>query len=77
MTMPTDDTNGHSLPIQWENHLVAYILHGYVVVAVRGRHPDNLFPSDFPVGSLEPAQAQELGLQLQRLAQELLTNDSS
>ena len=75
MTTPSDD-NGHSLPIQWQNELVAYISGEYVVIAIRGRHPDRLFPENYPVGSLDPEQSKALGLQLQRLAQELANSGS-
>ena len=75
MTTPPDD-NGHSLPIQWQNELVAYILGEYVVIAIRGRHPDQLFPLNYPVGSLDAEQSRALGLQLQRLAQELADSGS-
>ena len=59
MTTPSDD-NGHSLPIQGQNELVAYISGKYVVIAVHGRHPDRLFPQDYPVGSLDAEQSRAL-----------------
>ena len=75
--MAESDGNGHIPPIQWQNELVAYLSDGYVVVAIRGRHPDSLMPQNFVVGVLDSEQSKALGLLLQQLAQELKDNDPS
>ena len=66
-----DEANGHALPIQWQNELVAFVSDEHVVVAIRGRHPNQVFPDNYPVGVLDAAQSRALGLRLQQLAQEL------
>lgn len=67
----SEETNGHSLPIQWKSELVAYAQGEYVVLALYGRHPDRLMPDVWPLRYLDPEEARALALQLQQLAQQV------